>query len=317
MLSRRDFGRLSAGGLVLGATAGRASAAVAKLDYTVRGVNLGVTSGSFNPLPEVPGQDRLDTVIAQYVQVGVGTVELANGTFGPALRDIFQGHPTLPATPVYLESREARRRWRLSPEGVTQFRGAKAKFDASPLTVFSISQTFEEDCTDAEIDAIFQHLQALGVQRFHSNQTRVIMGPRLVPYVAKYKIKPSFHPHAASSDPREIGSAATLEYLMGLSPDFNVCLDIGHFTAGNEDSVSFLLRHHERITHLHVKDRKRNQGPNVEWGTGDTPIRECLTLIRDQRLPIRVIMEREFAGTGTPVQEVAKNLGYMRNILEA
>lgn len=36
-----------------------------------------------------------------------------------------------------------------------------------------------------------------------------------------------------------------------------------------------------RDKHVHVTDRKRDNGPNVAWGTGDTPITQCLQLIRD------------------------------------
>ena len=72
-----------------------------------------------------------------------------------------------------------------------------------------------------------------------------------------------------------------------------VNLDLGHFTAGNNDAVAFLRTHHDRVTHLHVKDRRRNGGPNVALGTGDTPIRECLQLIRDNKWDIVCALERE------------------------
>ncbi|MBI1766371.1 MAG: hypothetical protein HYR56_33610 [Acidobacteria bacterium] len=58
---------------------------------------------------------------------------------------------------------------------------------------------------------------------------------------------------------------------MANSP-FNGCnIDIGHFTAGNGFSpAEFIKKHHARSTHLHLKDRKVNQGPNVPWRQGDT-----------------------------------------------
>jgi sugar phosphate isomerase/epimerase len=55
-----------------------------------------------------------------------------------------------------------------------------------------------------------------------------------------------------------------------------------------------LKKPHDRITHIHVKDRKRNGGPNLALGTGETPTKECLSLIRDNKWPIYGIIEREY-----------------------
>jgi sugar phosphate isomerase/epimerase len=81
--------------------------------------------------------------------------------------------------------------------------------------------------------------------------------------------------------------------------------------------VAYLRDHHDRITHIHVKDRTRNKGPNVEWGTGDTPIKECLTMIRDNKWPIYAFIEREFMGTRGPVEETRRDLDYMKQALMA
>jgi len=102
-----------------------------------------------------------------------------------------------------------------------------------------------------------------------------------------------------------------------MSKSFVINLDIGHYTAGNNDAVAFLRKHHDRITHLHIKDRQRNQGPNVQLGTGDTPIKECLTLIRDSHYPIICLLEREYRGPGSPVEETKWQMDYMKKILES
>ena len=66
-----------------------------------------------------------------------------------------------------------------------------------------------------------------------------------------------------------------------------------------------------------MKDRKRDNGPNVAWGTGDTPIVQCLQLIRDNHYLIFCIVEREFKGTGTSMEETQKDIEYMKHALSA
>lgn len=285
------------------------------IETTVRGVKLGITTGSLNPLPSAEGRDRLDIIIEQCTRMSVGNIELAGGFFGPPVRGALGGQAPKQPTPEYLESREDQRKWRLDPASFQEFRTVRKRFEDAGINLFSMSNTFADDVTDEEMDVMFRQMQALNLKMFQTNQTRVSVGPRLVPFAKKYNIFPSFHTHAETEDPNEIASVESLTKLLALSEEFRVCLDLGHFTAGNNDAVKFLSEHHERITHVHVKDRKRNKGPNVEWGTGDTPIRECLTLIRDHSYPILCIIEREFKGTESPYEETRKNLDYMKKIL--
>ena len=67
--------------------------------------------------------------------------------------------------------------------------------------------------------------------------------------------------------------------------------------------------------HSNVKDRKRDQGANVEWGTGDAPIREVLQLLKQNKWPIAAYLEYEYKGAGTPVDEVKKGLAFMQAAL--
>ena len=158
-------------------------------------------------------------------------------------------------------------------------------------------------------------MRAMGVDLFCTNQTRVSMGPRLAPFVERYKIRAAFHTHAAVTDPNEVASPESLAKLMAMSPNFMVNLDIGHFTAANYDPVAYMREHHADITNLHIKDRRSNQGPNTPWGTGDTKIREVLALLKREKWPIRAHIEYEYQGTAGAVEEVKKCLDYAKAAL--
>src|SRR5262249_26174591 len=102
---------------------------------------------------------------------------------------------------------------------------------------------------------------------------------------------------------------------MAMSKYFKINLDIGHFTAADFDAVAFIREHHADITNLHLKDRRKNQGDNVPWGQGDTPIREVLQLLATERWPIRAFVEYEYDGSGTPTDEVKKCFEFVKQAL--
>ncbi len=91
-------------------------------------------------------------------------------------------------------------------------------------------------------------------------------------------------------------------------------LDIGHFTAANQDAVGFLRKHHDRIVTLHVKDRKKNQGDNMVFGEGDTPIKEVLAVLKQNKWPIPANIEYEYKGAD-PGEEVRRCLDYCKKAL--
>jgi inosose dehydratase len=73
---------------------------------------------------------------------------------------------------------------------------------------------------------------------------------RLQDVAARYGLNAVFHPHADTHVERE----AQIERLIEEVPDLKLCLDVGHFAySDGGDPVAFFRRHHERITHLHLK----------------------------------------------------------------
>jgi sugar phosphate isomerase/epimerase len=316
MRSRREFNRAALAGLTASVLPGWVSRIAA---MQVRGVRVGLITGSLNPLGELGGRDPIDVIIEQCKQLDVLDVELVT-VFPQGQPEVVNGgrfgQPPAQITPDYMKTRQALRAWRIALP-LDRFKEVRRKFDAAKLKLFSYVYTIDDHMTDAEIEAAFRQLHALGVPMFTTNQTRVGMGLRIAPLSEKYNIKAAWHPHAEIQDPNEVATPASMEKLLAMSKSFVINLDIGHFAAGNNDVLAFLKKHHERIAHLHVKDRKRDKGPNVQLGTGDTPIKESATLIRDERWPIMLILEREYRDApGSPVEQTRWQLNYLKGLLE-
>jgi sugar phosphate isomerase/epimerase len=140
---------------------------------------------------------------------------------------------------------------------------------------------------------------------------------RIAPIAEKHKTMIGFHGHDNDSDPNETGSLESYAKALSYGKYNAVNLDIGHFTATNQDAVAFLKEHHARITNLHIKDRKRDHGPNQVWGQGDTPIGPVLQLLKKAKYKIPANIELEYAipEGSDRVAEVKKCLAYCKKAL--
>ena len=127
----------------------------------------------------------------------------------------------------------------------------------------------------------------------------------------RYQIMVGYHGHTETT-PR------MWETAFGYARYNGANVDLGHFIAGNNVSpIPFIKQHHDRVTHVHIKDRKLNNGPNVPFGEGDTPIIEALRLIRDNKWNIQATIEFEYpVPPGSDrMTEIAKCVQYCRNAL--
>jgi sugar phosphate isomerase/epimerase len=312
MHTRRDFGKIALSTAAVAAPLSMLRGA-ARINSTVDGVKLGAISYCFRAMPRPQGADYIDIVVKACVECGVGYLELTSPMVEPA-NTLPGGGRVPPDTPENRKMRADLRQWRLA-EPLSRFKEIHKKFDDAGIDVFAYVMTFAEDFPNEEIDVVFRQARALGVNIIGTNQTTVGMGPKLVPFAEKYKMTLSFHNHAKSGDPNEVASPESYEKLFAMSKYFKANLDIGHFTAGNNDGIAFIEKHHDRITHMHLKDRKRNDGPNMPWGEGETPLKQALQLIKEKHYPIYCIIEYEYKGAGTPIEETKKCMAYMRAAL--
>jgi len=292
-VSRRDAGKLLLAGCAGALVPARELLSENKIDSMVRGVQIGAQAYSFRDRP-------LDECIAAFREVGLGECELSEGHFqmanthGPDLNQ-----------------------WR-SETPLSYFKGVRKKFDVAGISLSAYGYNISPQLTDEMIERGFQATLAMGLNCI-TTTTRVSMVPRIDRYAQKYKVMVGYHNHDKTSEPDEVASAESFAHVLkGASPYARINLDIGHFTAANEDPVTFIREHNARIVTLHLKDRKRNHGPNMPFGQGDTPIVEVLRLLRDNQWKIPANIEYEYGKPGLdPVAEVKKCYAYCRKALES
>ena len=164
--------------------------------------------------------------------------------------------------------------------------------------------------SDATIDYFFELTRALGARAL-SCEISLKDTERFGRLADKHQIMVGYHGHTETTP-------EMWETAFGYAKHNGANLDLGHFVAGNNTSpIPFLKKHHDRITHIHVKDRKLHDGPNVPFGEGDTPIVEALRLIRDNKWNIQATIEFEYPvpPQSDRMTEMAKCIQYCRKAL--
>ena len=300
MLTRREFGALALSTVALPSVL-RAQ--------TVSGVRLGVQTYSFRELTRPPGGDLVDPIIAAMKECGLTECELWAPQIEPP-SSFGRGRPTPEQAQ---QAREAAKTWRLE-KPIDHFRAIRKKFEGAGMTIYAFNYSPNNSFTDAEIDRGFEMAKALGAEIITASAT-IEAARRMAPFAAKHKMPVAMHNHSNVTDPNEFATLESLATALKLSPLFRINLDIGHFTAANYDAVAYIREHHASITNLHLKDRKKEQGPNTAWGTGDTPIRQVLQLLKQERWPIRAYIEYEHNGDAGPVDEVKKCFAFAKSAL--
>jgi len=267
---------------------------VEKPNSKIGGVQLGINVPySFADL-KMSGDD----ILKNCIQLGLSAVELRTQPV-----EAFLG---VPAT-----GPEELARWRksVSLEPVKEFR---TKYEAAGVLIEIVKVDGIFKMTDGELDYVFALAKALGGRAISteiSNKDEDLK--RLGQFADKHQLMVGYHGHGATKPEH-------WERAFGWAKHNGANVDIGHFVAGNNVSpVPFIEQYHERVTHVHVKDRKLHNGPNVPFGEGDTPIREVLRLIRNNHWAIQATIEFEYkvpAGSDR-MTEIARTVKYCREAL--
>jgi sugar phosphate isomerase/epimerase len=291
MLTRRGMAAVSLGGLVFSVaragaqTGARLSPAQRRGAANIAGVKIGCSTYTFSPA-------HLADAVRAIADAGFTSSELHPSQIEPG----FVMQPVFPTqAPKFAQqsernfARASLRQWRLGVP-LEYFAAAGQRFRDAGIKLVAYNANTGEDLSDAEIDRLFEMTRALGTDLITA------VGPvrtlrRFDPFARSHKLRVAFH------NEEEIPNVPAFEAAVeGMSDYIGFNLDIGHFTSTGGDSLAMLKKHGGRIWDIHLKDQKKNLGPVVPFGEGDSPIAETLRWIRGTRFAGPINIEQEAPG---------------------
>jgi sugar phosphate isomerase/epimerase len=206
--------------------------------------------------------------------------------------------------------------WRTSVS-MDAFKKLRKMYNDAGVTIYAWKQ-LNPNMSDGEFEYIFDVAEALGCTHTTLElPTDVAQLKRIGDFAMKKKIYAAFHTHTQ-------GSMTAFDQAFSISKGNKANVDFGHWVAaGNVGGtpMQFLEKHHDRIASFHLKDRTtpKNCALNLAWGTGETPIKEILQLVKRNKwkIPVSIELEYDVPEGSDAVQEVRKCVEYCRTALTA
>jgi sugar phosphate isomerase/epimerase len=294
-LSRRSF---LGGAAALTASAMVPSfASAAGPNSKFNGVQIGVITYSYRSLPGT-AEDLLNYI----TQCGISSIELMGGT-----PEQFAGAPA-----GNRSNKKALLDWRLSAP-MDRFRDLRKMFNDAGVNIHIVKfgDIGNAGMPDEQIEYYFQVAKALGAKGI----TREISEPaaeRLGAMADKHKIMIGFHNHTQLKPTTYDGKILSYGKYLGIN------LDIGHYVAGtNHSPIPLIEKYQDRILSLHIKDRKVNNGANMPFGQGDTPVALVLQYMKRHQLtfPADIELEYKVPQDSDAVKEVTKCVKFCEQAL--
>jgi sugar phosphate isomerase/epimerase len=166
--------------------------------------------------------------------------------------------------------------------------------------------------SDEEIDFNFQIAKVLGAVAITVERSEPL-AKRLAPFAEKHKIWVAFHNH---TDNYPVMDKVDPILSHGKYIGFN--FDVGHYFAGSKglSPIPVMEKYHDRIVSLHLKDRTADGG-NLPWGTGKTPLKEILQLMKKEKwtFPADIELEYKIPKGSNAIAEVAKCVQFCKEAL--
>ena len=332
LYTRRDIGKIAL-------ASGAASRLLAARPNSVfGGVQIGIITYSFRSLPS-----SADEVLKYCLDCGINAIELMSnvaesyagapeqGGPGPAApgRGPAPGGPGRGRPPLTPEQRAAMQKraaelkdWRLSAS-MDKYKAFRKMYNDAGVSIYAFKLPPTMNMSDQEYDYIWNVAETLGANHITMElPTDDALLHRVADYAAKRKLRIAFHTHGQ-------GGESNFDKALAASQYTAINLDVGHYYGVNGQSpVPVMVKYHERIASLHLKDRKGpasagdhpgpgGGGPNMPWGQGETPLKEVLQTMKKNRYKFPASIEYEYdtpAGSDV-LAEVKKCVQFCKDAL--
>jgi sugar phosphate isomerase/epimerase len=322
LYTRRDLGKLT----LAAGTASRLLAA--KPNSNFGGVQIGAITYSFRALPS-----SAEEVLKYCLDCGISAIELMSnvaesyagapaqgGRGGPAPEGRGQGRggraPLTPEQQAAMQKAAAELKdWRLSVS-MDKYKAFRKLYNDAGISIYAFKLPPTMSMSDQEYAYIWNVAETLGANHvtmeLPTNEAHL---QRVADYAVKRKLRIAFHTHGQ-------GGESGFEKALKASPYTALNLDVGHYFGVNGQSpVPVIVKYHDRISSLHLKDRKapapEGAGANVPWGQGGTPLKEILQTLKKNKYKFPGSIEYEY---DTPegsdvVSEVKKCVQFCKDAL--
>ncbi|RWY57109.1 sugar phosphate isomerase/epimerase family protein [Mucilaginibacter gilvus] len=293
-LSRRRFigsGAIAATGLLFLSKSSFAGALLNSADKPnsmVNGVQIGVITYSFRSMP-----GTAEDLLKYCIDCNINAIELMGDAAeayagAPKRAGVYGRSPTAEETAVNADFPMRLAEWRANAP-MDKFVELRKMYKNAGVKIYAWKpNALGKKNTDAEIEYAFKAGKALGVNHVTVELPDDEQTKRLGDLATKHKMIVGYHAHTQAT-PTLWDTALSQSEYNGIN------LDIGHYASGTSSSpVPFIEKYHDRITSMHIKDRKFNNGPNAPWGTGDTAIKEVMALMKTNKYKFPATIELEY-----------------------
>jgi sugar phosphate isomerase/epimerase len=312
--TRRDFTKLAFGAVPAAALLDRpfAAAAADRPNSIVNGVQIGTITYSYRSMPD----QSAEALLRYVVDSGISAIEFMGDPVeafagAPLVPRGERAQPTREQAAVQREAQDKLTAWRTSVS-MDRFKALRKMFNDAGVSIYAWKQLSPE-MTDGEVEYVFNVAEALGCTH---TTLELLDDPaqlrRIGEFARKHKVYAAYHTHLQ-------GNLTAFDQAFAMSTYNLANVDLGHYVAAGGDPIAFLASFHDRIASFHLKDRQtpaHAQG-NLPWGTGDTPLRRILQLVKMNRwtMPATIELEYDIPAGSDAVQEVKKCLAFCKTAL--